>query len=164
MNPSRPSNIGSKNSFCMRYGLMRMKKTSVSSLLGIVLSLRQSLWLARRLFGSGLGRMIDDEDERVANDEPSDLKNRQLKQIFEKAAGQTYIHFAYEPAYRLARRLLRFAIFGARSNEDLKEPEEMFAKWERIRHRRGIQGASSELSELAQVDSGEMGTERIVTA
>ncbi|KAH0844608.1 hypothetical protein FOPE_10033 [Fonsecaea pedrosoi] len=106
----------------------------------------------------------DDEDQRVANDEPSDLKNRQLKQIFEKAAGQTYIHFAYEPAYRRARRLLRSAIFGVRSNEDFKEPEEMFAKWERIRHRRVIQGASSELSKRPQVDSGEMGTERIVTA
>ncbi|KAJ9610292.1 hypothetical protein H2200_005069 [Cladophialophora chaetospira] len=75
----------------------------------------------------------DDEDERTANDEPSDPKNRELKHIFEEAAGKEYIHYAYEPVYRLARRLVRFAMENLRSGEDFPEKDEMLAEWASIR-------------------------------
>ncbi|KAL5323622.1 hypothetical protein ACEPPN_008161 [Leptodophora sp. 'Broadleaf-Isolate-01'] len=60
----------------------------------------------------------EDEDERFANDIPATLEQRQLKNLFEDAAGETYARFAYAAQYRLGRRLVRFAIDGLRSNED----------------------------------------------
>lgn len=37
--------------------------------------------------------------------------------------------FAYPSAYRLARRLVRFAADGIRSNEDFYEAEAMLKEW-----------------------------------
>ncbi|KAM0430434.1 hypothetical protein ACHAPT_005780 [Fusarium lateritium] len=71
----------------------------------------------------------EDEDERTANDVPPTPEGRQLKTSFEEAAGQDYVRFAYEPAYRLGRRLVRFATDGLRSNEDFKESEAMLEEW-----------------------------------
>ncbi|RYP66489.1 hypothetical protein DL769_006032 [Monosporascus sp. CRB-8-3] len=75
----------------------------------------------------------EDEDERTANEEPPTPEARQLKQLFEDAAGQDYLKFAYEPAYRLSRRLVRFAIDGVRSNEDFKEAKTMLQEWHSMR-------------------------------
>jgi aminoglycoside phosphotransferase (APT) family kinase protein len=74
----------------------------------------------------------DDEDERTANDGPATPEARQLKQLFEEAAGQEYVGFAYKPVYRLARRLVRFAIDGIQSNESLREAKVMLQEWETI--------------------------------
>ncbi|KAH8736182.1 phosphotransferase enzyme family-domain-containing protein [Ilyonectria robusta] len=78
----------------------------------------------------------EDEDERTANDEPPTQEGVQLKLTFEEAAGPDYLRFAYKPAYRLARRLLRFAIDGMRSNEDFEEAEAMLQEWICIRQAR----------------------------
>ncbi|KAI8963091.1 kinase-like domain-containing protein [Daldinia sp. FL1419] len=76
----------------------------------------------------------EDEDERTANDDPPTIEARELKDAFEKAAGEEYMRFAYEPAYRLARRLVKFAIDGPiRSNEEYTEAEEMLEEWAAIR-------------------------------
>ncbi|KAK3299653.1 uncharacterized protein B0H64DRAFT_430617 [Chaetomium fimeti] len=71
----------------------------------------------------------EDEDERTANDEPPTPEARQLKTLFESAAGPDYVRLAYGPPYRLARRLVRFAIDGVRSNEDYNEAEVMLQEW-----------------------------------
>ena len=71
----------------------------------------------------------EDEDERTANDDPPNPEARQLKAQFESAAGPDYIRLAYGPPYRLARRLVRFAVEGVRSNEDYKEAEVMLQEW-----------------------------------
>ncbi|KAJ0124448.1 hypothetical protein J7T55_005786 [Diaporthe amygdali] len=47
----------------------------------------------------------EDEDERLANEEPATIEQKELKTVFEAAAGARYVHSAYHPAYRLARRL-----------------------------------------------------------
>lgn len=78
----------------------------------------------------------EDEDERTANDKPPTQEGVQLKLAFEEAAGPDYVRFAYQPAYRLARRLLRFAIDGMRSNEDFEEAEAMLQEWIGIRQAR----------------------------
>ncbi|KAI1476564.1 kinase-like domain-containing protein [Daldinia eschscholtzii] len=76
----------------------------------------------------------DEEDERVANDEPQSPEGRQLKQLFEEAAGPGYVRFAYKPAYRLARQLIRFAVQGLCSNEDYNEARKMLQEWKELYH------------------------------
>ncbi|TAQ90605.1 hypothetical protein B7494_g1058 [Chlorociboria aeruginascens] len=71
----------------------------------------------------------DDEDERLANDNPATPELRELKQLFEHAAGPTYRRFAYGAQYRLALKLMRFAIDGLQSNEDLTSAELLLAEW-----------------------------------
>ncbi|KAK8097743.1 uncharacterized protein PG998_013229 [Apiospora kogelbergensis] len=74
----------------------------------------------------------EDEDERKANDDPPEPENRQLKLLFEQCAGQDYCRYAYDAKYRLARRLVRFAMEGIRSNEDSKDADAMFREWVEI--------------------------------
>ncbi|KAI0415080.1 hypothetical protein F5X98DRAFT_389428 [Xylaria grammica] len=75
----------------------------------------------------------EDEDERTANDEPPTAESREIKKLFEDAAGPDYLRFAYQPAYRLARQLVSFIINGIRSNEDVRESDAMLKEWEAIR-------------------------------
>jgi aminoglycoside phosphotransferase (APT) family kinase protein len=72
------------------------------------------------------------EDERAANDDPGTAQGRELKALFEEAAGTDYVRFAYGASYRLARRLVRFAIDGVRSNEDYKEAQVMLQEWAEV--------------------------------
>jgi len=74
----------------------------------------------------------EDEDELSANDDPKTAEARELKLIFEEAAGPVYARFAYVSVYRLARRLVRFALFGIRSSEDCREADEMLHEWSAI--------------------------------
>lgn len=74
----------------------------------------------------------EDEDERTANDVPPTPEARQIKQLFEEAAGSDYIRFAYPSTYRLARRLVRFAIDGLKSNEDYENAEDMLEEWKTL--------------------------------
>ncbi|KAK7710340.1 hypothetical protein SLS64_005925 [Diaporthe eres] len=74
----------------------------------------------------------ENEDERLANEEPATPEQKELKTLFETAAGPQYIRCAYHPAYRLGRRLVRFAIDGIRSNEDVKEGEAMVREWQSL--------------------------------
>lgn len=74
----------------------------------------------------------EDEDERKAGEEPVDPEQKELKLIFEEAAGPFYLRFAYEPAYRLARRLVRLAVGGIHSNEDDREARAMLTEWRSI--------------------------------
>lgn len=75
----------------------------------------------------------DEEDEQLANNTPPTPELRELKQLFEDAAGLTYRRFAYGAQYRLARRLLRFAIDGLQSNEDFTAAELLLDEWGVVR-------------------------------
>lgn len=75
----------------------------------------------------------EEEDERTANDDPPDAEGRQLKSLFESAAGPDYVRLAYGPHYRLARRLVRFAVEGVRFSEQHKEAMDMFREWADLR-------------------------------
>ena len=74
----------------------------------------------------------DEEDERLANNTPPTPELRELKELFEAAAGPTYSRFAYGAQFRLARRLLRFAIDGLQSNEDLTSAVLLLDEWGRV--------------------------------
>jgi aminoglycoside phosphotransferase (APT) family kinase protein len=71
----------------------------------------------------------EEEDERTANDIPSTKEERELKDIFEKAAGPVFMRFAYDPVYRLARRLFQFAVSGISCQEQSVESDVMLQEW-----------------------------------
>ncbi|KAH5037164.1 hypothetical protein HBI65_198570 [Parastagonospora nodorum] len=75
----------------------------------------------------------EDEDEQTANDEPPNEEGRVLKRTFEQAAGPEFAGYAYPSAYRLARRLLRFAMDEMRSTEDFNEADAMLEEWAELR-------------------------------
>ncbi|KAJ1329042.1 hygromycin-B 7''-O-kinase [Microdochium nivale] len=77
----------------------------------------------------------EDEDERMANDDPPDTENMRLKGVFEECAGQEYCRYAYDAKYRLARRLVRFAMEGLRSSEDCKDADRMLEEWDGIQRK-----------------------------
>jgi aminoglycoside phosphotransferase (APT) family kinase protein len=72
----------------------------------------------------------EDEDERLVNEPPATAELCEVKRIFDEAAGPYYVRFAYEPQYRLARILGQIAIRGTRSNEEMKEADEMLKDWD----------------------------------
>lgn len=78
----------------------------------------------------------DDDDEaetkQTANEMPATREACELKAIFEQAAGPAYLRFAYDPVYRLARRLFKFACNGMGSNVDLDEAELMLDEWSEV--------------------------------
>ncbi|KAJ5570148.1 uncharacterized protein N7459_009578 [Penicillium hispanicum] len=74
----------------------------------------------------------DEEDERLADNAPPTPEFRELKELFEHAAGPTYRRFAYGTQYRLARKLIRFAIDGLQSNEDLMGAELLLSEWKEV--------------------------------
>jgi len=77
----------------------------------------------------------EDEDEKTANDVPDSAEARELKSVFEHAAGPAYARLAYDPVYRLARRLTQFAAFGIRSSEDCTEADVMLDEWAKMAER-----------------------------
>lgn len=84
----------------------------------------------------------EDEDERMANEEPVTPEQQELKKVFEAAAGRHYVQYAYPPGYRLARRLVRFAIHGIRSSEDEQEAEAMLEEWQGLRQQDRVNGTT----------------------
>ncbi|KAJ5115669.1 hypothetical protein N7456_000017 [Penicillium angulare] len=75
----------------------------------------------------------EDEDERLAGDIPANPESRELKEVFENAAGSIYLRYAYGAQYRIARTLLRFAIDGIQVAEDFGRIEVLQAEWDKIR-------------------------------
>lgn len=75
----------------------------------------------------------EDEDERTANDTLPTREGCELKEIFESAAGPVYMRFAYDPIYRLARRLVHFALFGIKYAEDLTQADAILQEWSDMR-------------------------------
>lgn len=65
----------------------------------------------------------------LADEEPATPEKKELKRDFEAAAGPRYIKFAYHPAYRMARRLVKFAIRGRWSMKDEQEVADLLAEW-----------------------------------
>ena len=74
----------------------------------------------------------EDEDERLADDIPPTSELRELKELFEYAAGPIYRRFAYGSQNQLARQLIRFAIDGLQSNEDLRGAELLLEEWTEV--------------------------------
>ena len=75
----------------------------------------------------------DEEDERKANEDPATSESQQLKRLFEETVGPEYLRYAYQPEYRLARKLFDFAMHGVHSNWRITEGDELIEEWARLR-------------------------------
>lgn len=71
----------------------------------------------------------DEEDERHANDTPSNAEDREIKRIFEETIGGLFLYYAYKPEFRLARKLFQFAKSGIRSSTEIGEVQELLKEW-----------------------------------
>lgn len=71
------------------------------------------------------------EDESRANDEDTlTAEQKELKALFDGLVGFDYRYYAYEPHYRLARAMFKFARFGL-PNEELRiEAQRVCEEWE----------------------------------
>ncbi|KAK0715940.1 hypothetical protein B0H67DRAFT_666424 [Lasiosphaeris hirsuta] len=74
----------------------------------------------------------DDEDEAKANDVPETAENREIKRLFEEAAGPLYMRFAYDPVYRIGRSILRYCFCRIGQNSHLEEIDGAVAKWKAL--------------------------------
>lgn len=72
----------------------------------------------------------EEGDERMANDEPSSHEQRELKAEYEASAGMEYMQYAYHPAYSIARRIVRYAIYYEHDAEDMAKIDILLEEWE----------------------------------
>lgn len=86
----------------------------------------------------------EDEDKRMANEVPATNEQKELKAEFESAAGPLYIQCAYDPVYRLARRLVRFAIDGIWSTKDEREAEAMLEEWKKLHRQDAVKPTTAD--------------------
>ena len=70
------------------------------------------------------------EDESRSNETPPDPELVEIKRIFEETVGDNFLRYAYQPRFRLARRLFKIACHGNRSNETWKKIEEFLEEWD----------------------------------
>ena len=87
----------------------------------------------------------DDEDEKHANDTPSTPEDQEIKRTFEETVGDRFLLYAYEPEYRLARELFRFAKSGITSNTEFEEVDELVKEWNGI-HESRMAGKEREIA------------------
>jgi hypothetical protein len=74
-----------------------------------------------------------DENESTATVLPEDEEGREIKAIFDAAAGFDVVRLAYAPEYRLARVVMTFALWRVTSQEMLKQGEKAVDEWEKVR-------------------------------
>ena len=87
----------------------------------------------------------ESEDEAAANDIPLTPAAQELKSTFEAAVGRKFLRLCYEPHHRLARKLIRLAIFGMHSNEELKDADDLLEEWEKMSLKFGTVGVRDNL-------------------
>ena len=75
----------------------------------------------------------ENEDEAHASDTPNTLKQQQLKKLFEDAVGEKFLHFAYPPQYRIARRLFKFAQDGMNASWHIQDADRLISEWAGMR-------------------------------
>ena len=73
-----------------------------------------------------------------ANDVPDTREKREIKHVFERAAGADFVRFAYGEEFRLCRGLFRVALFGLTSNENYEAAERIVGDWAGLRLRRDV--------------------------
>ncbi|KAK4222733.1 hypothetical protein QBC38DRAFT_512771 [Podospora fimiseda] len=70
-----------------------------------------------------------DESETKTKVEPSTEEGAEIKRIFDEAAGETYMFFAYNPVYKVARRLFQFGMTGISRADEFKMAHDLWDEW-----------------------------------
>ncbi|KAK4674870.1 hypothetical protein QC763_124487 [Podospora pseudopauciseta] len=63
---------------------------------------------------------------------PITEEDKKVKRVFEEAAGEEYVRFAYDPVYPLARRLFQFGMTGIHGNVADAEFNKLLEYWETL--------------------------------
>lgn len=71
----------------------------------------------------------DESDETRALKIPVTSTGKELKRLFEEAVGEEFLRYAYQPQYRLARKLFHFAVHGMHSSTDIEDAKSFFEEW-----------------------------------
>ena len=75
----------------------------------------------------------ESEDEMTAGEEPPTENSQQLKRAYEAALGEEYLEYFYGVYNRMARKLVRLALRGIHSNEDLNDADALLEEWDQKR-------------------------------
>ncbi|KAK4464345.1 phosphotransferase enzyme family protein [Cladorrhinum samala] len=77
----------------------------------------------------------DELDESSHNLDPkTEDSHKEIKAVFDEAAGPDFVYYAYDPVYRLARRLFRFALGGVEPFNEYREAyRDIILEWQRIK-------------------------------
>ncbi|KAK4452745.1 hypothetical protein QBC34DRAFT_492246 [Podospora aff. communis PSN243] len=89
----------------------------------------------------------DSDDEAKAGDVPASERDREIKALFEQAAGETYMRYAYGREYWIARKLFTFAY-----EDRYKTFEPAVAAWEDYKAEKALNGAVGKEKEEETVD------------
>ncbi|KAK0712317.1 hypothetical protein B0T21DRAFT_352552 [Apiosordaria backusii] len=78
--------------------------------------------------------------------------DKEVKRIFEEAAGEEYMRFAYDPAYRLVRQLFRFGMKGIHSSWELRDGQKLLDFWQKIKKPKEIASRFTESMESVEIN------------
>lgn len=70
------------------------------------------------------------EDESKANEDPPTSQQKELKDLFDELVGSQFRFNAYQPHYRLARQMFRFARCGIGSFELMEQADKVLEEWD----------------------------------
>lgn len=85
---------------------------------------------------------INELDESRYNLNPKTEESKVIKRVFDEAAGPEFVYYAYDPVYRLARRLFRFALGGVQSIDEYDAYRSMMLEWQRMKTNEDSTGTS----------------------
>lgn len=71
----------------------------------------------------------NDDDENINDDEPATTEQKELKRAFENAVGPEYIHQGRETGFRIARRMIPWALHGIHATWDMKAVDSFLDDW-----------------------------------
>ncbi|KAK4452506.1 hypothetical protein QBC34DRAFT_492073 [Podospora aff. communis PSN243] len=86
----------------------------------------------------GWDEELDELDETKADDTPEDVENREIKRLFEEAAGPLYERFAYDPVYRVARIVTKYCFTPLGHNAHAEEIDAAVDEWKSIKAGLGV--------------------------
>ena len=69
------------------------------------------------------------EDETKASETPTSPLNQAIKRAFEQTVGEDFLFYAYEPQFRIARKLFHIAVNGCNSSTQLEKVESFLEEW-----------------------------------
>ena len=72
---------------------------------------------------------FDEDDESKADQIPKREIDRRVKEAWEEAAGEEVLRYAYEPYFRIARKLFHAAIHGMHSSWELRGADNLIKEW-----------------------------------